>query len=303
MTRPIGGAHPDFDQLADIDAGLDPGGDVRTHVATCDDCQQALAALRSTRSDLAHVSLPEMPADVVARMDAVLADEAVGTVAGGADATVVPLAAHTSRKRRGYLAGGVAAAVIAALVTAIVLNSASGKPGGQTAASGGSAGLGSQATAVVTASGRNYTQQTLDADVAALLNKTVNGSGLSAGAAAGTAGKSATGSGPVHGPAVAPVPSPPKLDSARSTLEFAAPQSLAVLRTDPTAMSQCITNLLGAPPYVAPLAVDIGRYNKQPAAVFVFPKPGDPAHVRVYVVPAGGCASGFFEFYKNAVPR
>ncbi len=50
-----------------------------------------------------------------------------------------------------------------------------------------------------------------------------------------------------------------------------------------------------------PLAVDLARWQGQPAAVLVFPTPHDPASLDVYVV-APDCPTGLFLNFAR-VPR
>jgi hypothetical protein len=313
MTDDVTGrdVHPDLDRLADLDAGVDVDADVHAHTSGCVECQQALAALRATRADLAALPTTSMPADVAARIDAALTDEKTQATqresAANADTTVVAMPGRRARKRRSsFIASGIAASVVALLIAAVVFNafSSGGKSNGGGTAASNAATLGSQATSVVTASGRNYTQKNLDNNITALLRTpTVAAFGESQQAGT-TSGTGATAGGPAAAPA-APQPSAPleRHATTNGSQQHVIPPQLRSLQTDPNAMTQCINSLLGSPPYVAPLAVDLATYDGKPAAVFVFPKANDPSHVRVYVVPPGGCANGFFEFFKNSVPR
>jgi hypothetical protein len=287
--------HPDIDQLADLDAGVDVTDDVRTHAATCAQCQEVLAALGKTRVDLAGFAAdaPDvvMPADVADRLDTALANEATS----GTPTTVVPFAARDGRGRRGGLiAGGVAASVVALLIAALVLNSlrSHDKPT-PTQAGGAAAGA---STSIVTASGRNYTAKSLPSTVNQLLRNPAAFVGDSAAGATGTAGApSVPGS---NGVGKAPAPSAatgPKT----STLAESVPQQLGVLETSNLALDQCIQVLLGQRPedQRKPLAVDLARFDGKSAAIFVFPG-RDPSHLRVYVVPPDGCATGIFSLYN-----
>jgi hypothetical protein len=240
-----------------------------------------------------------MPPDVAQRIDAALAggrDEAAGP--SSSETTVVPMS-RVRRSRAGWLAGGVAAAVVAALVAVLVVGHVGrndGKAGANTLAQG--ATNATIPTSVVTSTGRNYTTNTINTDVAALLTKPamVAGPVQGSGAVAGP-----TGGGNVPGP----TPNSSKATSSVTTEQHTAvvPQQLAALSSDPAALGQCVSALLGDAPRVAPLAVDLAKWNGQPAAIFVFPKPNDPSHVSVYVVPPGGCQRNFFEFWAPAVPR
>jgi hypothetical protein len=310
--------HPDLGQLADIDAGIDVDADVRAHASSCPQCQEALAALRATRDDLAGLPATPIPDDVAARIDVALSKEVPGNEVpqgsgSGADTTVVPMTDQRAKRRRGsVIAGGIAASVVVLLIVGIVINAVSNgtKSNNNGAASGSSAALGTAGTSVVRVSGLNYTQANLDSNVAKLLNSPVAAPAAgSAGQtdATGTAGTSAGGAGTTgKAPHGSPLPSTearaPTITS-HSTQQLSIPAQLQPLQSDPAAMTQCISSLLGTPPYFAPIAVDLATYDGKPAAIFVFPKKDDPANVSVFVVPPGGCSTGFFEFFKNAVPK
>jgi hypothetical protein len=299
MTHDVGDGlhHPDVDRLAELDAGGDVDAAFRAHAASCPDCQDILTALQATRRDVEALPAVTMPPEVAARIDTAL--EAEG--ARRTKSTVVPLGEHrTGRRRGGMIAGGIAASVLALLIVGIVLNAMGGghKPSTTSnAAASTSSALGTQGKSVVTISGRKYTEANLDSNIAALLRAP------SSSFAAGTSGAGAAGR-PASPPA-AQHPSAPLSDGLRPDAQTAQaiPPQLTVLQTDANAMGQCISSLLDRPPFVPPVAVDIADYNGKPAAIFVFPKPNDPAHVRVYVVPPGGCSDGFFEFFKASVPR
>jgi hypothetical protein len=70
-------AHPDLDTLADLHAdALDASTAerVRAHASSCPRCGPVLAALDGVRAELRALPVPSMPAAVVARLDATLAD-------------------------------------------------------------------------------------------------------------------------------------------------------------------------------------------------------------------------------------
>ena len=67
--------HPDFDALADLDAGLlDPPTAARVggHAAACPRCRSALAAFDAVRADLRSAPPPALPPAVAARLDETL---------------------------------------------------------------------------------------------------------------------------------------------------------------------------------------------------------------------------------------
>jgi hypothetical protein len=289
------GLHPNVDRLAELDAGGDVDAAFRAHAASCPDCQDVLNALHATRHDVEALPTVTMPPEVTVRIETALEAEGARRM----KSTVVPLSEHrTGRRRGGLIAGGIAASVLALLIVGIVLNATSGghKTSTASSAAGSSAALGPQGRAVVSVSGRKYTEANLDSNIAALLgNPATFGQALST-----TAGEQHPAAGSRAQSQASSSPSAPVPDAAAVQ---AFPPQLTVLQTDANAMGQCISSLLDRPPFVAPLAVDIADYNGKPAAIFVFPKANDPAHVRVYVVPPGGCSDGFFEFFKASVPR
>jgi hypothetical protein len=232
-----------------------------------------------------------MPADVAARVDAALAKQAVPQ----GNSTIVPIDSARSRRRRSsMIAGGVAASVLALLVAAIVWGSL-GSNNKDRLSSGGAANSSRNLTTLVQSTGRNYTDKNLNADVTTLL-RTPPVSGTAVGGSSGTSGEGTTASSTQPKSSTDRAPALP----AQAAV---VPPGLTALQTSPTAVNQCIQTLLGTSPsaYVAPLAIDIASFDGKPAAIFVFPKQNDPAHLAVYVVPADGCTSGIFQFHN--VPR
>ncbi|MFF4967088.1 anti-sigma factor [Streptomyces sp. NPDC001037] len=84
--------HPDVAEIADLAEGLltsDRGTEVRRHLESCELCADVHASLEEIRGLLGTVDeAPHMPADVVGRLDAALAAEAlsVSTAPGTGDA-------------------------------------------------------------------------------------------------------------------------------------------------------------------------------------------------------------------------
>ncbi|MGW2249451.1 hypothetical protein ACWCXH_04545 [Kitasatospora sp. NPDC001660] len=74
------GSHPSVDELADLAEELiedaDTVGALRRHLADCTECRGTADALGEVRALLGEVEAPPMPADVAARLDAAIAAEA-----------------------------------------------------------------------------------------------------------------------------------------------------------------------------------------------------------------------------------
>jgi len=170
--------HPALDTLADLDAGVLEGADaerVAAHVGGCARCGQVMAALDGVRADLRALPAPPIPATVVTRLDAVLADlrtapdptapdptapdptapnptapnpapDRTAPVAAAAKATasrVVDLDAVRERRgRRLMTAIGAAAAAVALVAAGAAITSLvrAGGTGGDSSAIGGAGG-------------------------------------------------------------------------------------------------------------------------------------------------------------------
>lgn len=91
MTSTTGKAgHPDVDEISALAEGLlspSLAADVQKHLSECADCSDTHAALEEIRELLGTVPTPEpMPMDVVERIDAALAAEALRTVSASVSA-------------------------------------------------------------------------------------------------------------------------------------------------------------------------------------------------------------------------
>lgn len=224
-----------------------------------------------------------------------------------APSTVVPLADKQSfwRRHGGAVASSAAAAVIIAFVAVLFVGhfGDKNKPTGT-----GTASAAKHALPLVTVSGARYSTVNLGAALPTLLAHQPPG----AAAESDTAG-TAAGAGTVAGtPGTAPAPSVPK--SARALAQSKAfsdnvpasslPANLTALKTDPLALQQCLLNLRGqqqpgdGSSSPQPLAIDLGLWGGQPAAVFVFPVENRPDRVEVFVAPAG-CPSGVVLFFQR----
>lgn len=293
------GPHPEVDRLADFAAGDLPDTDtVARHLAGCADCRATVATLReaddAVLSRLAGVpALEKVPADVAERLDLAL------SAASGASLTVLPAERGAPARRRvragagrggwpAWLAGAAAVVTVLALGIAIGVGALGGSSGSGRNGQGGqptTAAGGATANGAVTASNRNYTEASLGAELPALL---AGHAGPPAAAARPVAnGQSATGS---KDTLAAPVPSG-ALASAQDLRTLAQPEQLR----------HCVANLTATPvaPQATPwLAVDLARWNGQPAAVILLPSPGKPAFVDAFVV-APGCPTGTFLYYHH----
>lgn len=71
--------HPDLDELADLAAELLPpnrAAELEAHLDGCPDCTQQLTTVSAVPALLADIPAPAIPAEVAARLDSVLQDEA-----------------------------------------------------------------------------------------------------------------------------------------------------------------------------------------------------------------------------------
>lgn len=241
-------SHLDLDRLADLEEDLltpEAAGEAEAHLRDCADCRGLQAQLHGTRSLLSALPPVEMPAAVVARVDAALS--ALPTT------TIVPL----SSKRRGWrahptAAGLGAAAAVAALVAALVIGKTTSNSPSTDAAGGAGAAAGAGTTRTTVAlpttsvSGTRYTARNLDRAVTALLQPAT---ALAAAPQAGTS----------------PTPQP--------SSEKAAPSpnpALSRLFTSPAALQACVQGIEGGPA-VQPLAIDFATYQGAPAVLIVLP--------------------------------
>lgn len=212
----------------------------------------------------------EMPPDVAARLEAVLAEErrsAAGrasVVAGHTDGSTggsgpaVPVTVLPTRQdRRGpstrtlAVLGGIAATVLAVLGGVTLLGGA----GGGSSSSSGASVAGS--TTRISASGTAYSPATLATQVAALV-------------------AAARGAAPADAAAEPSAATPAPFGAA--TGGTAHPAALTA-----DAAAGCVRALTEGDGSTA-LAVDSGSYQGQPAVVVVIPTKGDPTSLDVFVV-------------------
>jgi hypothetical protein len=276
--------HPDSDHLtaevlADLELGLldDQSRDhALLHLAHCSTCTALsgdLAALTEAMADLPDEPMPDAVWDQLATA---LTSEPVVTPVGAA--TVVPIETGGKRRRRrpgvGVVAGAAGVALAGAIVVPYVLgggNSADSDGSGGPVASADRAGDVSTAAYAATQSGTKYDVEALDAQVTSLV------------AARAT---------------FTPTPAPTQWDSSASPSPSVSGEliendpagestkapdgAVAPMATDPAAAQACLEGYLDLPG-VEPLAIDIGRWQGQPAAIIVLPGP-EPTLADVWVI-------------------
>jgi hypothetical protein len=282
--------HLDVDALADLEEGLldrDHVAAARAHVAGCPHCRAELAALTGVRERLAAAAEVEpMPAEVVARLDRALAAVAAEPASTAVTRSVIPLREPQRSSPRGLRWLQAAAVVVLILAGGAVAVSAlrgadNGSSDNASTVAGAADKNGREAASgtsfPVTASGRHWTQASVEAGVpqllAGTLSPTLPPSSFSA---------EDNGSGGAEAPrALAGVP--------------------AARLAGGLALADCVTELAGGP--ATPLAVDLATFDGQPAAVVLLPGIGGPGRVDVWVVPPDcGQGKGQFLYYAN-VPR
>jgi hypothetical protein len=226
--------------------------------------------------------LPAVPAEVAARWDAALAEAAAERVGQAstpsAATTVIPQQRrHASRASRGARWAGIAASVAAlALVGGVVANqwaTDAGADGTVTEAAGAL-----PTTDQVTTSGTAFNAQNVKSQATALIGR-----------AAGTAARREA----------APITLPATPESAATPADNATaaqsqPQNVTVAPapevqafvSDANRRQACVENLAQRKG-VKPVAVDMGYYLSEPAAMVVLVSEADPAKVDVYIVGTG----------------
>jgi hypothetical protein len=284
--------HLDPDVLADLQEGLldrPAATTAQAHLAGCAVCRGDLAALEELRHRLAATpDVGPLPADLVDRLAAALADAATEPRSSIASPAVVPLRTPEPSAPRGMRLLQIAAVFVLLLAGGAVgvsaLNGSGGGSNGDSAAtdSGGQASAEAGADAAtfpVTASGSDWSAATLRAAAPELVNASLAPAAVGRLAAPSAADKDSAAAGDDRYRQLAEAPA----------ARLAGGQPLAT----------CAADLAGAP--VTPVAVDLARYEGQPAAVLLLPTPDDPASVDVYVVKPA-CPPGEFLYFAR-VPR
>ena len=269
--------HPDSDHLtaevlADLELGLlDDESRVHAelhlaHCATCTALGHDLAVLTEAMADLPHEPMPDAVWD---ELTAVLAAEPVVTPAGAA--TVVSLEAgkkgRWSRPGIGVVAGAAGVALAGAIIVPWVLGSGSDSAdsGGPVAAEDSVTDV-SMAAYAATRSGTKYEAEALDSQVTSLVAARAT---FSPTAAATESDPSAT-------------PSPSASGDPTEGMTRGGDRAVAPMATDPAAAQACLEGYLDRGG-VEPLAIDIGRWQGEPAAIIVLPGP-EPTLADVWVI-------------------
>lgn len=306
MTDRDSSMHLSADTLADLQEGLlDADGEAaaRRHLEACAACRADLAALTDLPALLAGIAdAGPVPALVAARLDRALAGAAAEDAADPAGTTaartVTPMAVDHRPVRGMRLLQAAAAVVLVLGVGAIGVGALTNRGGnGDSAATssadsaGGAGRAAAEAAPVapITASGRDWTSSTLRTSASALVAGTVSRTYA-------LYDRQAAKDTDAGGDTLAPSASP---QAAQRDLADAA--GGADRLAEPTALRACVANLTDGDDSVQPVAVDLARWQGQPAAVLVFPTVDDPETLDVYVV-APDCPIGLFLHFQR-VPR
>lgn len=297
MTQHHDPVHPDSGHLspeliADLHEGLlDDESDQHAtqHLANCAECAEIETALRAVPTVLRQLPAVSMPASVADRLSAAL----TGPASTHVDTTVLPLRTKRSVgwSGRGLGIAAVAAAVL--LVGALVVpslrntNTADSLSAGAQDENGASSGLDTEAANSpaydASTSGTDYTPKSLDQQVDRLITDRIEGSEY----ASPDASPSAP-SDPVTAASTAPGESDEPLDLVKGAMA-----------TNPEAAQACVDQYLTAAG-IEPLAIDIGTFDDEPAAIVVLPIEGKPTKAEVWVIdPSCSGAEGNTMYYAT----
>ncbi|HSF26606.1 MAG TPA: hypothetical protein VLC50_03715 [Actinomycetes bacterium] len=303
MTTPSGpdeSTHLSADVLADLDEGLlatTEADRARTHLLMCPACAGEHAALAELRQALAADDPGPMPADVVARLESALraAEHPVDHPADRPAAAVTTLATRRAGRGPGrpprwlMAAAAVTALVVAggAVVAALQAGRDSGavtasESAAQDSAAGAAGAPGAAGGPLVTRSGTDYDAASVETATRQLTS----------------GGYAALGGTRDQAPASAD-PQAPTL--AGGPAEQSAAAALDRLAAGP-GLTACLAQLTDDGE--APIAVDLARFDGQPAALVVLPTPGETTTVDAWVV-GPGCGEGGDAqvLYFRRVPR
>lgn len=294
--------HPDSDHLtpevlADLELGLldDESREHAelhlAHCATCTALRGDLAALTDAMSDLPDEPMPDA---VWEQLSAVLAAEPVVTPAGAA--TVVPIEA--ARKRRwgrpgiGVVAGAAGVALLGAIFVPSVLgggdSATTSNDSGGPVAGGDSAGEFPATAFAATQSGTKYQEEALSSQVTQLV----------------AARKTFTPTPPTTLDSQSGSPSPSatgEFSTGDPTDETTRGSAVAPMATDPAAAQACLEGYLDVSG-VEPLAIDIGLWEGEPAAIIVLPG-SEPNLAEVWVIDPDCSGPGDPLYFWTTVAR
>lgn len=296
MSPAPSGAHPspeEVDALLDRSHGsdLESNADQRVaaHVAACEQCTTLLAGMRSVRELLRAEAerVPELPAGLDARLSSALA-----RASAERSGTIVPLDAARERRHRDtervprwlVVAAGLAVLGGTGVASTQLFDGADGDSAA-TMEAGSAADADARLRGLTSASGTDYRPDQLAAQVDALL-------------AAAPAAMSAQrgGDAPNRASEDEEAAQDSELDSPLArTLPDDAPLA------DPAGLAACLTEL-DAEGQV-PLAVDLGSWQGQPAAVIVLPDAADADRVQAWVVSPECGVDGDHLLHFQALPR
>lgn len=295
--------HPDSDHLtpevlADLELGLldDESRDHAelhlAHCATCTALRGDLAALTEAMSELPDEPMPDA---VWEQLSAALAAEPVLTPAGAA--TVVPIEA--ARKRRwgrpgiGVVAGAAGVALLGAIFVPSVLGGGDsattlGNPGGPVAGADSASELPTSAYAA-TQSGTKYQEEALGSQVTQLV--------------AARATFTPTPPTTLDSQSGSPSPSTTgEFSNGDPTDGTTKGSAVAPMATDPAAAQACLEGYIPDVVGVEPLAIDIGLWEGEPAAIIVLPG-SEPNLAEVWVIDPDCSGPGDPLYFFTTVAR
>jgi hypothetical protein len=227
--------------------------------------------LASTGADL-----PPVPSDIAARWDAAIAEAAAERADAdspvAASTTVIPMQPTRSRAPRGLRLAGIAASVAAlALVGGVVANQFVVSTSDDTVITEASGSL--PTTDKVTTSGTTFAAESAEEQASALVGR-----------ATGAAPQEPTI--PLSAKETVPATSGLESTSASATTQSSEVDVEPEIRAfvDDTAQRQACVENLAQRKGVKPVAVDMGYYQGEPAAMVVLPAEGDATKVDVFIV-------------------
>ncbi|HEX3825314.1 MAG TPA: hypothetical protein VHV79_12695 [Mycobacteriales bacterium] len=190
--------HLSLNELAELDEDLLPperAAAARSHLDGCAQCQAGAESITVTRTALGELPAVTMPAEVQARLEQALADEATGPARS---TTIVPNVVDLPRRRFGRptMAASAAAAAVVLIIGAIVVAKVDHHSNGAGSGDAGTSAAGALAQVPsnqvgnpnfpTSTSGVTYTPTSLPADVEDLLNTAGHASAGPAGVPATT---------------------------------------------------------------------------------------------------------------------